>query len=66
MATELIPYKGFSLFLAYITVPVFQLLIPSYNDYKTLLFIFIAFSCVAVCLGIYFYKKVECGDKKKS
>jgi len=61
MATELIPYKGFSLFLAYITVPVFQLLIPSYDNYKTLLLIFIVFSCVAVGLGIYFYMKMDCG-----
>ena len=65
MATELIPYKGFSLFLAYITVPVFQLLIPNYNNYKTLLIIFIVFSCLAVCLGIYFYRNVECGRKEK-
>lgn len=66
MATELIPYKGFSLFLAYITVPVFQLIIPNYNDYKILLIIFIAFSCIAVGLGIYFYKKVDCSQKSKN
>jgi hypothetical protein len=60
MATELIPYKGFSLFLAYITVPIFQLFIPNYKNYKTLLIIFIVFSCIAVGLGIYFYNKMEC------
>lgn len=63
MATELIPYKGFSLFLAYITVPVFQLIIPNYDSYKTLLIIFIVLSCVAMGLGIYFYRTVECSPK---
>lgn len=59
MATELIPYKGISLFIAYLTVPVFQIILPNYAAYKTLLVIFVGLSCIGVGLGLYFYHKIE-------
>ena len=59
MATELIPYKGISVFLAYLTVPVFQIMVPDYSAYKTLLGIFIGFSTAGVALALYFCAKVE-------
>ena len=59
MATELIPYKGLSVFLAYIMVPVVQLVASSYLTYTTILTLFIVCTMVAVALGYYFFKKVN-------
>lgn len=59
MATELIPYKGISVCMAYITVPVFQIIMPDYSAYKTLLGMFVCLSLVAFFLAIYFYGRVE-------
>jgi len=58
MATELIPYKGISVCMAYITVPVFQIMMPDYSAYKALLGMFICLSLVAFGLSVYFYRSI--------
>lgn len=58
MATELIPYKGLSLFLAFITVPTFQLLFSSLLTYQLILTIFLLFTGIALFLALYFYMKI--------
>lgn len=59
MATELIPYKGFSVFLAHLTVPVFQMALSKFLSYKALLFIFICFTIVAVYIAYYFNRYIN-------
>lgn len=59
MATELIPYKGLSLFLAFITVPAFQLLFSSLLNYKLIMAMFLALSGLSLGMALYFYFKVE-------
>lgn len=58
MATELIPYKGISLFIAYVAVPVTQVALPNF-DYRIFLSIFIMCSIGAVALAYYFFAKVN-------
>lgn len=58
-ATELIPYKGLSMFLAYITVPIFQLFFSSLLGYRLILVVFLAFTGVALGLAVYFYSKID-------
>lgn len=68
MATELIPYKGISLFLAYVAVPIAQLALPAF-DYRVFLVLFILCSAGAVALAYYFFAKVsysKYGDKQQS
>lgn len=59
MATELIPYKGFSIFLAYLTVPLFQMSLSGFLSYTKILMIFIAFTIVAVYVAYYFNRYVN-------
>jgi len=59
MATELIPYKGISLFLAYVTVPLTQIILSSVWDYRLILAIFVLCSSGAVCLAYNFYSKIS-------
>lgn len=59
MATELIPYKGISLFMAYVTVPLFQIALSSFFTYKVILGLFIMCSGGAVMLAHHFYTKVQ-------
>jgi len=54
----LIPYKGISIFLAYVAVPAIQFLLPGFH-YRFFLVIFICCSLVAVTLTYYFYAKVH-------
>lgn len=58
-ATELIPYKGLSMFLAYITVPLLQLLLSSFVGYRFILVLFLALTGVALALTVYFYSKID-------
>lgn len=59
MATELVPYKGFSVFLAYLTVPLFQMTLNGFMTYTQILCIFILLTVIAVYLAYYFYTKVN-------
>lgn len=59
MATELIPYKGFSLFLAYLTVPLFQMVLNHFMDYKGILVFLVGFTVVALGLAYHFEKNVQ-------
>jgi MFS family permease len=59
MATELIPYKGFSMIMAYLTVPLFQMLLSHFVSYQGILLFFIVFTILALYLSYYFYKKVH-------
>jgi len=58
MATELIPYKGLSLFLAYMTVPIVQLMLSSIWTYQHILSFLLIFSAIALGLSIYFSSKI--------
>ena len=67
MATELAPYKGFSMFMAYMTVPLFQMLLSHFFSYRGILVVFIGFTIGAVYLSFHFYSKmhyVPYGSKK--
>jgi DHA1 family multidrug resistance protein-like MFS transporter len=59
MATELIPYKGLSIFLAFITVPAFQLIFSSFLHFRLILVVFLLFTGVALVMTLYFYFKIE-------
>ncbi len=72
MATKLIPYKGLSLFLAYVVVPIIQITLIKAVPYQAILFVFMLCSGVAVLLGRHLYFKVhyqpfteECNEKKQ-
>jgi membrane protein implicated in regulation of membrane protease activity len=54
-----VPYKGLSLFLAYIAVPLFQIVLSSTFGYKAILGVFLALSFVSLYLGVYFYRKIQ-------
>jgi hypothetical protein len=59
MATELIPYKGVFLIMAYITVPLLHILLKGVLSYKSILIIFILASCGALYLAYYFYAFIK-------
>ena len=59
MATELIPYKGLSIFLAYVVVPIIQITLIKLVPYQAILLVFVACSVTAVILGRHFYYKVS-------
>ena len=59
MATELIPYKGFSVILNYITVPLYQLLLGSFLPYRGILIFFTFMSLIAMGIAYYFYKNIR-------
>lgn len=59
MATELIPYKGLSIFLAYVVVPIIQITLIKSVPYQVILLVFVACSVVAVMLGRHFYYQVS-------
>ena len=59
LATELIPYKGIALFLAYVTVPLTQIIFSSHLSYQVILFFFILCTSFATFLAYFFYSKVE-------
>ena len=58
MATQLIPYKGISVCLAYVTVPLFQIIMEDYSGYKNILGMFVFQTVIAVVLVIYFYRNI--------
>lgn len=58
LATELIPYKGIALFLAYVAVPLTQILFSKQFSYEVILLFFIICSAISVGLAYYFYKKI--------
>lgn len=58
MATELVPYKGFSVILAHLTVPLFQMAFGQFLSYKQILAIFVGFTLVDVYVAHYFNTKV--------
>jgi hypothetical protein len=57
MATELIPYKGLALIIAYILAPVMQITLDISN--QGLLFIYFLFSLVGVGVALYLKYKVS-------
>lgn len=59
MATELIPYKGLSIFLAYVVVPIIQITLIKLVPYQVILLVFVGCSVVAVLLGRHFYYKIS-------
>ena len=59
LATELIPYKGIALFLAYVTVPLTQIILSSHLSYQVILIFFILCTTFATFLAYFFYSKVE-------
>ena len=59
MATELAPYKGFSMFMAYLTVPLFQIVLSNFFSYQGILLLFIGFTMAAVYLAHYFYSQMH-------
>ena len=59
MATGLIPYKGLSLFLAYTTVPILQLMLSSIWTYQQILSFLLVFTGAALGLSIYFSSKIN-------
>ena len=54
MATELAPYKGFSMFMAYMTVPLFQMVLSHFLSYRGILVVFIIMTTIAVFLTYHF------------
>lgn len=59
MATELVPYKGFSVILAHLTVPLFQMFLSHFLDYKQILIVFIGFTLIAVYVAYHFNSKIK-------
>lgn len=59
MATELIPYKGLSLFLAYITVPLVQLVLSPLVGYRVILVLLLLLALIALLLAVYFYNNTQ-------
>lgn len=59
MATELIPYKGMSIFIAYMTVPIVQIMLSSIWTYQHILMLLLVFSGVALGLSIYFNTQIR-------
>lgn len=59
MATELAPYKGFSMFMAYLTVPLYQLLLSNFMPYQGILLFFVGMTLLAVLLAHHFRSKVH-------
>ena len=59
MATELAPYKGFSMFMTYFTVPILQMLLSGFIPYIGMLIIFIVFTLFAVILAHQFMTKIK-------
>lgn len=59
LATELIPYKGIALFLAYVTVPLTQIILSSRLTYQVILIFFILCTTFATFLAYFFYSKIE-------
>lgn len=47
------------MFFAYITVPLFQLLLSSFVEYRFILVLFLTFTGVALGLALYFYSKID-------
>ena len=58
MATELAPYKGFSMFMAYMTVPLYQIIFSHFLNYRGILVVFIVFTIAAVYLSHHFNSKM--------
>ena len=54
MATELAPYKGFSMFMAYMTVPLFQMVLSHFLSYRGILVVFIILTSIAIFLAYHF------------
>jgi len=59
MATELIPYKGFSTVLAYVSIPLIQMFFGTVMTYKQILGIFIALTLLSVALSYYFWQVIH-------
>ena len=59
MATELIPYKGLSIFIAYMVVPAIQLFLSSAMTYQHIMMLFLFFTVVSLCLSLYFSIKIR-------
>ena len=59
MATELIPYKGLSIFIAYMVVPAIQLFLSSSMTYQHILMLFLFFTVVSLVLSLYFSTRIR-------
>jgi hypothetical protein len=59
MATELIPYKGLSLYLGYLTVPIVQLIVSRFWTYQQILLFFLGFTGISLMLSCYFMRRVR-------
>ena len=59
MATELIPYKGLSIFIAYMVVPAIQLFLSSAMTYQHILMLFLFFTVVSLALSLYFSTRIR-------
>ena len=59
LATELIPYKGLAIFLAYMSVPLLELAFSNILTYQEILLLLLSFSLVAAILSLYFFMKIE-------
>jgi len=59
MATELIPYKGLAVFLAYVIAPLFQIFLSGLISHQNLLVVYLLFSIVGLGLCWYLNFKIH-------
>jgi len=59
LATELIPYKGLSVFIAYTGVPLIQLFLSKIWTYQHILYLLLFFTFISLGLTCYFVFKVH-------
>jgi hypothetical protein len=59
LATEIVPYKGLAVFLAYVTVPLTEIIFFKRVGYQMILIVFVGCSAVAVGVSYYFYSKIN-------
>lgn len=59
MATELVPYKGLAVFLAYFLAPLLQILLSGIISHQYLLAIYLLFSVIGLFLCWYLNYKID-------